>query len=207
MHIIVKSAVFLAWATCVSACATATTTRSATHRRRPAPSTQAAPTPVSPAFPERVPERRRDGGAMDAHAVPAVSFGSPVVSHGGDAGALRPVWAPVEGRPRVRCEGTGPSVIPSTQSPYEPGSATIVRSFLPAEGGVLACRPPVDARGRFPVHALFTNNGAPAELSFPPGVTRTMALCLGAALCDVRMPAFRAANATVDYDFLLAVAR
>lgn len=195
-----------------SACATtAPATRTATRRPRRPPATvvaQPATPPVAPAFPAHAPERRRDAGSMDARTVPAASsFGSPVLSNRAEAGSLAPQWAPAEGRPRVRCEGTAPSVVPSTQSPYEPVSATIVRSFLPAERGVLTCRPPVDARGRLAVRGLFTSRGAPAEFSFPQGVSQATAMCLGAALCAVRMPAFRAANATVDYEFLVAVAR
>lgn len=212
MHNRSKSLVILAFLAALPACATTTPAGRTTARRRRAP--RAAPlaqpataaTPA-PAFPARAPDRRSDAGSMDARTIPASSFGSPVLSSGGDAGALTAQWAPVEGRARVRCEGTGPSVVASTQSPYEPVSATIVRSFLPSERAVLSCRPPTDARGRLPVHGLFTGNGAPVEYSFAPGVSRSMAMCLGAALCGVRMPAFRAPNATVDYEFLVAIAR
>lgn len=144
---------------------------------------------------------------MDARTVPASSFGSPVLANGDGASALTARWSPSDDRPRVRCEGTGPSVVPSTQSPYEPVSATIVRSFLPVERAVLACRPPTDARGRLAVHGLFSSNGAPAEFAFAAGVSRATAMCLGAALCGVRMPAFRAPNASVDYEFLVAMTR
>jgi len=167
--------------------------------------------PVAPASlpssPERGAERRRDAGAMDARTMPSGSFGSPVLSARDDAGTLTARWSPMEGRARVRCEGDGPVVIPSTQSPHEPVSAMIVRAFLPAEAAVLACRPPVDGRGRLAVHALFHSNGAPAEVTFPAGISRSTGLCLGAALCGVRMPAFRAATAAVDYEYLLAIAR
>jgi len=212
MHNRAKSLMILALLAALPACATTTPAgRSTARRRRPAraaavaqPATAVAP---APAFPARPPERRSDAGSMDARTVPASSFGSPVLASAGDAGALTARWSPVEGRPRVRCEGTGPSVVPSTQSPYEPVSAMIVRSFLPSERAVLSCRPPTDARGRLPVHGLFSSNGAPVEFSFAPGVSRAAAMCLGAALCGVRMPAFRAPNATVDYEFLVAIAR
>jgi hypothetical protein len=204
-----KSLVLLAFLAGLSACATTTPAGRPTarrrHRNRTAQLAQPA-TAVTPPFPARPPDRRSDAGSMDARTVPASSFGSPVLAHGGDAGALTAQWSPTEGRPRIRCEGTGPSVVPSTQSPYEPVSAMIVRSFLPSERGVLACRPPTDVRGRLPVHGLFGSNGAPVEYSFAPGVSRATAMCLGAALCGVRMPAFRAPNATVDYEFLVAVA-
>ena len=212
MHHRLTPSVSFAFLALLSACATtAPPARTATRRRRPHPPpavAQPATAAPSPAFAERAPERRRDAGSMDARTVPAAtSFGSPVLSSGGDAGSLTARWAPADDRPRVRCEGSGPSVVPSTQSPYEPVSATIVRSFLPSERGVLTCRPPTDPRGRLAVHALFTSNGAPAEFSFPPGVSRATAMCLGAALCAVRMPAFRAPNASIDYEFLVAIAR
>ena len=60
-------------------------------------------------------------------------------------------------------------------------------------------------RGRLAVHAL----SAATELRgvLPAGRLCARPRCLGAALCAVRMPAFRAPSASVDYEFLVAIAR
>ncbi len=167
----------------------------------------AAPTGLTlvPAAP-RASDRRPDGGAMEARTSPRSSFGTPVVRGGGDVGELHAQQAALDGQARVRCEGTAPSTVPSTQSPYEPSNASIVRSFLPVERRVVACHPPADSRGRLPAHGLFSSNGAPTEFTFPGvSLTREQAACVGEALCAVRVPSFRAPSATVDYEVLVYV--
>jgi hypothetical protein len=82
----------------------------------------------------------------------------------------------------------------------------IVRAFLPVERQVLACSPPVNREGRVPVRVLFSGSGLPLEVSLSSDVSRAQGLCLGAALCSVRLAAFRAPNATVNYAFVAAVA-
>ena len=106
---------------------------------------------------------------------------------------------------RVHCDGVPPSLVPSTQSPYEPARPAIARSFLPVESRVVACRPRTDARGRLPTHGAFSSAGAPVEFTFP-GVRRSTeeAPSWGEALCAVRMPAFRAPQATIDYEVPVA---
>ena len=142
---------------------------------------------------------------MEARTAPR-SIGTPVVRAGDNVGELHAQWAVLDGRARVRCDGTAPALVPSTQSPYEPGNAAIVRSFLPVERRVIACLPPTNARGRLPTHGMFASSGAPTEFTFP-GVTltREQATCVGEALCAVRMPAFRAPVAPVDYVVLVYV--
>lgn len=149
--------------------------------------------------------RRRRRPAADAGAAPAATgnFGSPVVTGTAAQGELTARWLD-DGR--VLCDGEAPAQVASTQSPYEPTSAMIVRSFLPVERDVLACEPPTGASGRLAVRVRFAGNGAPQELSFPDGTTREDALCLGRALCGARMPAFRAAFSTVPYEFVIRVA-
>lgn len=177
----------------------------------PASATAAAtPTPVTLATPGLAlvpttprPIDRRDGGAMDARTAPR-SFGTPVVRGGSELGELHARVTVDGGQTHVRCDGTQPSLVPSTQSPYEPGSAAIVRSFLPVERAVIACHPPANMRGRLPTHALFSSNGAPMEFTFPGvSVTADQARCVGEALCATRMPAFRAPTASVDYEVLV----
>lgn len=208
---------------CASTPTAATTSATTPRRRRPRAAQIAAPVaqpdgaaigaggmsrPTAVAQGPSVPrasERRPDAGAMDSR-TPARSFGTPVVASGGDLGSLRPAWTPAASHARVRCEGMGPSTVPSPQSPYDPPGASIVRSFLPAERRVLACRPPTNERGRLPVHGFFSSNGAPTEFVFPEvSISRDQALCVAEALCGVRLPAFRAPNASVDYQFVVAV--
>ena len=131
------------------------------------------------------------------------AMGTPINS-GDERGELNPRWSSDGRRARVRCEGSAPAAVPSSQSPYEPGVAAVARSFGPAERRVLACRPPVNVNGRFPVRGEFTSNGAPREFTFPDtNLTEAQALCVGAALCDLRVPAFRAAASSVTYDYLV----
>jgi hypothetical protein len=224
-----KTALLLLMAlTALDGCATApatSTTASTTPRRRRRPVTQpgaegtgapslaaAASQPVpssslalTPAT-ARADDRRGDGGAMEARTA-SRSIGTPVVRSRDDVGELHAQWAALDGRARVRCDGTAPALVPSTQSPYEPGNAAIVRSFLPVERRVIACLPPTNARGRLPTRGMFSSSGAPTEFTFP-GVTltREQATCVGEALCAVRMPAFRAPVAPVDYEVLVYVA-
>lgn len=168
---------------------------------RPIPSSSLALVPAT----ARADHRRSDGGAMEARTAPR-SIGTPVVRSRDDVGELHAQWAVLDGRARVRCDGTAPALVPSTQSPYEPSNAAIVRSFLPVERRVIACVPPTNARGRLPTHGMFASSGAPTEFTFP-GVTltREQATCVGEALCAVRMPAFRAPVAPVDYEVLVYV--
>ncbi len=222
-----KTALLLVMAlTALDGCATApatdaTASTTPRHRRRSVaqPGAEAPSAPRSNAAPQPVPSsnlalipataradgRRSDGGAMEARTAPR-SIGTPVVRSGDDVGELHAQWAVLDGRARVRCDGTPPALVPSTQSPYEPGSAAIVRAFLPVERRVIACLPPTDARGRLPTHGMFARSGAPTEFTFP-GVTltREQATCVGEALCAVRMPAFRAPVAPVDYEVLVYV--
>lgn len=131
------------------------------------------------------------------------AMGTPVIS-GDERGELNPRWSSDGRRARIRCEGSAPAAVPSSQSPYEPGDAAVARSFGPAERRVLACRPPVNVNGRFQVRGEFTSNGAPREFTFPDAnLTQDQALCVGAALCDLRVPAFRAAVSSVPYDYLM----
>lgn len=210
----------LAFAT-LDGCATAppqgsaatTTPRRRRHRAaQPANPVAQAPAPEVATVPSglalvpataRAADRHADGGAMEARTAPR-SIGTPVVHGTHDLGELHPQIAMVDGQVHVRCDGTQPSLVPSTQSPYEPGSAAIVRSYLPVEHGVVACRPPANARGRFPTHAIYASNGAPTEFTFPGvSLTREQATCVGEALCATRMPTFRAPTATVDYEVLV----
>jgi len=106
---------------------------------------------------------------------------------------------------RVFCDGEAPAQVASTQSPYEPTSAMIVRSLQPAEREVIACAPPTGPSGRFAVRVRFSGNGAPQEVSFPEGTAQRDALCVGRALCNARMTAFRAVFSTVSYEFVVRV--
>lgn len=159
-----------------------------------------------PATP-RASEHRSDGGAMEARTTPR-SFGTPVLRGSNDLGELHAQVVVVDGQIRVRCDGTQPALVPSTQSPYEPGSAAIVRSYLPVERGVVACRPAANARGRLPTRAVYASNGAPTEFTFPGvSLSRQQATCVGEALCAARMPTFRAPTATVEYEVLVYLAQ
>lgn len=152
-----------------------------------------------------VPTVRRVGSLEPRPNAP--SMGSPVVptvSTGGRPLTAR--WTGPRSAPRIVCEGDGTPQRPSTQSPYDPTNAMIVRTFLPAESSVIACAPAVDGEGRVSVRVLFAGNGLPQEVSLSAGVSRVQGLCLGAALCNTHMSAFRAPNATVSYAFVVAVA-
>lgn len=194
------------------ACSSATPppVTAATPRRRRRRTPQAAgvvaqPAPgVTPSSGAAAPTRvDASGGAVDARTRP--SIGSPILSGANDQSSLRARWDAEPDRPRIRCDGDGPSIVPSTQSPQEPNSAAIVRAFLPAERRVVQCRPPTDTRGRFGFAATFSSNGAPVEYRFAPTVSREQAMCVGAALCDVRMTPFRMLHTTVEYEYLVYV--
>ena len=154
-----------------------------------------------------VPTVRRVGAGSFEPRSDAPSMGSPVVA---PSTVVEPPltarWTGPRSAPRIVCEGDGTPQRASMQSPYDPTNAMIVRAFLPVERRVLACSPPVDREGRVPVRVLFSGVGLPIEVSLSVGVTRAQGLCLGAALCGVRMAAFRAPNSTVNYAFLAAVA-
>lgn len=157
------------------------------------------------------PRRRRRRPAADAAptatAATVPSIGSPVVqAPTTDGHTLTPRWTGPRSAPRIVCEGDALPQRPSTQSPYDPTNAMIVRAFLPVERQVLACSPPVDREGRVPVRVLFAGSGLPLEVSLASDVSRAQGLCLGAALCNVRLAAFRAPNAMVNYSFVAAVA-
>lgn len=132
------------------------------------------------------------------------SMGSPIVATPAERGTLTARWdAETQ---RMQCVGNATPLRPSTQSPMEPTSAMIVRAFLPAEHGVVACVPPTTPNGRLPLRGLFHGTGLPDEYAFPGiRLTARQARCLGAPLCAVRMPAFRSPNATVQYEVLVAV--
>jgi len=186
------------------------------RRRAAAPAAPATATPTAapaaePAAPPDglaiVPTVRRVDAASVERPSNAPSMGSPVVQPAAAEGrGLTPRWTGPRSAPRIVCEGEGNPQRASTQSPYDPTSAMIVRAFLPVERPVIACAPPVDREGRVPVRVLFSGNGLPLEVSLSAGVTRAQGLCLGAALCNVRLAAFRAPNATVNYGFVAAVA-
>jgi hypothetical protein len=94
----------------------------------------------------------------------------------------------------------------SPQYPFEPTTAATVRAFLAVERELFRCRPPTDDSGRLAVRGLFRSGGMPEEFSFPSvRLTDDQALCVGRALCDVRVPAFRTPNATVNYGFVVYV--
>jgi hypothetical protein len=179
----------------------ATTLNASSTQMQPVSNTGTPAEVVSP----RTHTLRDDRGVMDAHTPPR-SIGTPVIAAEGSVGELHATWRVLDDRSVVRCEGVGPSVVPSTQSPYEPSNAAIVRAFLPVEHAIIACHPPANERGRLSTRGLFTSNGAPQEFSFP-GITlsREQAQCVGEALCRTRMPAFRSLNATVDYEVLVYI--
>lgn len=191
------------------------------RRRRRAPAATAATAPtaptvapvaaVEPAGPPEglslVPTVRRVGAGSLEPRSDAPSMGSPVVAPStAEERPLTARWTGPRSAPRIVCEGDGTPQRASMQSPYDPTNAMIVRAFLPVERRVLACSPPVDREGRVPVRVLFSGVGLPIEVSLSVGVTRAQGLCLGAALCGVRMAAFRAPNSTVNYAFVAAIA-
>lgn len=189
--------------------AVAATATTAATDAPPAVATTAATAPAAgpPDGLGLVPTVRR-AGAGGAEARPdAPSMGSPVVQAPTTGGpALTPRWTGPRSAPRIVCEGDALPQRPSTQSPYDPTNAMIVRAFLPVERQVLACSPPIDREGRVPVRVLFAGSGLPLEVSLASDVSRAQGLCLGAALCTVRLAAFRAPNAMVNYSFVAAVA-
>lgn len=192
--------------------ATATPTASATTATTTAdaPATAATAATATAAGPPDglglVPTVRRTGPGAEARS-DGPSMGSPVVQTPTTEGrTLSPRWTGPRSAPRIVCEGDALPQRPSTQSPYDPTNAMIVRAFLPVERQVLACSPPVDREGRVPVRVLFAGSGLPLEVSLASDVSRAQGLCLGAALCTVRMAAFRAPNAMVNYSFVAAIA-
>jgi len=183
--------------------ATAATTTAAATDAPPAAATTAATAPAAgpPDGLSLVPTVRRAEVRPDAP-----SMGSPVVqAPATDGHTLTPRWTGPRSAPRIVCEGDALPQRPSTQSPYDPTNAMIVRAFLPVERQVLACSPPIDREGRVPVRVLFAGSGLPLEVSLASDVSRAQGLCLGAALCTVRLAAFRAPNAMVNYAFVAAV--
>lgn len=187
--------------------ATATATAAASAAGAPAAAPAAAEPAGAPEGLAIVPTVRRVGAGSFERPSNAPSMGSPVVQPAAVEGrGLTPRWTGPRSAPRIVCEGDGNPQRASMQSPYDPTSAMIVRAFLPVERQVIACAPPVDREGRVPVRVLFSGNGLPLEVSLSAGVTRAQGLCLGAALCSVRLAAFRAPNATVNYGFVAAVA-
>lgn len=156
-------------------------------------SAPAAPTdPTAPSTPRTAPVAGGGGG-----------FGSPVVTGTVARGELTARWLE-DGR--VLCDGEAPAQIASSQSPYEPSTAMIVRALQTAERAVLACAPAVPAHGRLAVRVRFSGGGAPQEVAFPEGTARADATCVAQALCGVRMAAFRAPFATIPYDYVVQVA-
>lgn len=178
-----------------------TAERPARRRRRRRPAADDAGTAASNAAPPQDPVA--PGTPRTAPAAAAGSFGSPVVSGSAPRVELSARWLD-DGR--VVCDGETPPQVASTQSPYEPTSAMIVRSFAAVEREVIACAPPTGPAGRFAVRVRFSGRGAPQEISFPEGTAERDALCVGRALCGARMPAFRAVFSTVPYEFLVRVA-
>jgi len=152
------------------------------------------------------PTVRRVGAGSFEPRPNAPSIGSPVVAPPNAAShPLTARWTGTRAAPRIVCDGEGSPVRPSTQSPYDPTNAMIVRAFLPVERQVLACHPPMNREGRVPVRMLFAGNGIPIEINLSSDVTRAQGICLGTALCNVHLGAFRAPNATVNYGFVAAV--
>lgn len=133
-------------------------------------------------------------------AAPAGEFGSPVVAAQARAEGLRARWMD-DGR--VICDGDVAAQRPSTQSPYEPTGAMIARSFEPLAEAVVACAPPRNADGNLTVRVRISGAGLPQEVAFPEGTPETSAVCVGRALCGLRMTAFRAVFTTVPYEFPL----
>ncbi len=182
---------------------TTTTASTATSSTTETATVTIAPDPSGLTLPPTV--RRVGAGSFEPRAN-APSIGSPVVAPPNAAShPLTPRWTGTRAAPRLVCEGEGSPVRPSTQSPYDPTNAMIVRAFLPVERAVLACRPPMNREGRVPVRMLFSGNGLPIEVNLSADVTRAQGICLGTALCNVHMGAFRAPNATVNYGFVAAV--
>lgn len=187
--------------------ATATTATATTATATDAPAATAAAPAGRPEGLSLVPTVRRVGAGSFEPRPNAPSMGSPVVQAPSAEGRpLTARWTGARSAPRIVCEGDAVPQRPSTQSPYDPTNAMIVRAFLPVERQVLACAPPVNREGRVPVRVLFSGNGLPLEVSLSSDVSRAQGLCLGAALCSVRLAAFRAPNATVNYAFVAAVA-
>jgi hypothetical protein len=131
---------------------------------------------------------------------PAGEFGSPVVAAPTRTEGLRARWLD-DGR--VICDGEVAAQRASTQSPYEPTGAMIARSFEPLGDAVVACAPPRNADGNLTVRVRVSGSGLPQEVAFPEGTPEAAAMCVGRALCGLRMTAFRAVFTTVPYEFPL----
>lgn len=176
-----------------------------------APATVAAATAVgaseAPPADAPPPAAHTLNGALVARPAPDTGgFGTPIVHHAAAAQATAR-WVTDSARPRIVCDATPNAQIPSSQSPWEPTNAMTVRAFQPVESQVLACRPPADANGRFAITGRFSGGGVPQEFFFPEGVrlSASRARCLGEALCQTRMPAFRAGSAAVNYDYVVLI--
>ncbi len=147
-----------------------------------------------------------DGGTSPAPSnAPTGSFGTAVVNdNSGDANAT---WIDDGYGGHVVCDNAPPRpAVVSPQCPLEPGSAMIVRAFVPVERSVLRCDPPANREGRLPVRVAFNGSGAPREIRFPGvSVDRARALCIGRALCPTRMPSFRATESTVNYEYVVLI--
>ncbi len=136
------------------------------------------------------------------------AFGSPVVQQPAGEVHVEPHWYVEDGRGHIECDGNDerPVPPPSPQCPQEPSNASIVRAFIPLEHDVLECGPPANANGRLPMHVVFGPAGYPLTVSFPGvRVLRRTATCMGRALCNARVPNFRAAESAVDYEYVVLV--
>lgn len=102
---------------------------------------------------------------------------------------------------RIVCEGDAPPQRASTQSPYEPTREMIALAVQPLEAAVRACNPRTGADGRFTVRARVMGTGLPEELAFVEHTRRRDARCVGAAVCGLRMSAFRAVFTTIPLAF------
>jgi hypothetical protein len=132
------------------------------------------------------------------------SIGSPVVA----TAAPRPIrarWREIEGRRFVLCDGAEQyPVARCGQCPATPESVAVERAFQQAEASVLACTPPANLQGLLAVRTQFSAAGVPLEVSFQGvDVERRVALCMGRALCRVRVPTFRQNEATVNYEYVV----
>ena len=135
----------------------------------------------------------------------ATSFGTPLAptSHEQE---IVPRWDTGDGSDaRIVCEGNERIAAPECpQCADAPGSAAIVRAFVPAENAVLRCQPPANPLGRLPVRVTFTNAGVPLEVRFPGvQVEEDVAICLGHALCGARVPTFQSPSAAVNYEYVV----
>ena len=164
------------------------------RRRRPRVDADASvpAAPVDPTLP--------GSPRVTPSAAPVGEFGSPVVAAQTRTEGLRARWLD-DGR--VICDGEVAAQRPSTQSPYEPTGAMIARSFEPLGDAVVACAPPRNADGNLTVRVRISGSGLPQEVAFPESTPEAAAVCVGQALCGLRMTAFRAVFTTVPYVFPL----